>query len=229
MQDVVERDSLPADWERLLAAERHVQHLVPGSVLGGTAVAPHVSHRFSADGDHVLEDLRERFDEVLARLEAAAGWETTRVQRPLLILGQMEGMLTGIRQLRRSRPLETEMVAGLCVPTLAEMARIKAWLLATRHTVRDYLDLVVLLERLGEPAVCAALRPLDELYPQSTGASVLTEVAERLAAAAPGDKGSVELATYKGLETPWNDWNELARAGRRWATVVARTAMEQGG
>jgi len=34
--------------------------------------------------------------------------------------------------------------------TLAEMARIKAWLLATRHTVRDYLDTIVLLERLGE-------------------------------------------------------------------------------
>jgi hypothetical protein len=31
-----------------------------------------------------------------------------------------------------------------------EMARIKAWLLATRYTVRDYLDTVVLFERLGE-------------------------------------------------------------------------------
>ena len=29
---------------------------------------------------------------------------------------------------------------GLVVPTVAEMARIKAWMLATRHTVRDYLD-----------------------------------------------------------------------------------------
>jgi hypothetical protein len=58
--------------------------------------------------------------------------------------------MTGIRQLRRTRPLETEVVAGLRVPTLAEMARVKAWLLATRHTVRDYLDTVVLLERLGE-------------------------------------------------------------------------------
>jgi len=41
-------------------------------------------------------------------------------------------------------------------PTLAEMARIKAWLLETRHTVRDYLDTVVLLERLSEAAVPAA-------------------------------------------------------------------------
>jgi len=49
------------DWERLLAAERHLQALVPGTVLvGGTA------------------------DEVLADLEAAAGWETSRVRRPVL-------------------------------------------------------------------------------------------------------------------------------------------------
>ena len=36
-----QNDELP-DWERLLAAERHLQHLVPGAVLvGGTAAAIH--------------------------------------------------------------------------------------------------------------------------------------------------------------------------------------------
>ena len=51
------------DWERLLAAERHLQHLLPGAILvGGSAAAVHVGHRVSMDGDHVLEDLRERFD-----------------------------------------------------------------------------------------------------------------------------------------------------------------------
>ena len=72
------------------------------------------------------------------------------MQRPVLILGRLTGVLTGIRQLRRTRPLETEEIGGLRVPTLGEMLRIKAWLLATRHTVRDYLDTVVLCERLGE-------------------------------------------------------------------------------
>ncbi|TMA61226.1 MAG: hypothetical protein E6J68_16680 [Deltaproteobacteria bacterium] len=57
----------------------------------------------SLDGDHVLEDLRSRFDEVLAALEAAAGWRTERIQRPVLILGELHGVLTGIRQLRRTR------------------------------------------------------------------------------------------------------------------------------
>ena len=154
-------------WEDLLAAERHLQALVQGSVLvGGTAAALHAGHRVSFDGDHVVEDLRDRFDEVLADLEAVAGWQTSRVRRPVLILGQLNGVLTGIRQLRRVQPLETEEIAGLRVPTLAEMARIKAWLLATRFTTRDYLDAVVLFECLGEEGTREALRNLDEIYPQ---------------------------------------------------------------
>lgn len=218
--------SLP-EWEQLLAAERHLQHLVPGTVLvGGTAAAIHVGHRVSLDGDHVLQDLRDRFDEVLRSLEAAAGWETERVQRPVLILGQLDGILTGIRQLRRTQPLETEEISGLRVPTLGEMARIKAWLLATRHTVRDYLDTVVLFERLGDAGVRAALSTFDQLYRQATATSPLTEVAERLAAAAPPDLAAIDLPSYRGLRPPWNDWAHLVARGRHWATVIARLALE---
>jgi hypothetical protein len=221
-------DDLP-DWERLLAAERHLQALVPGTVLvGGTAAALHAAHRKSLDGDHVLDDLRPRFEEVLARLEAVAGWQTARVQRPTVILGRLDGIMTGIRQLRRSRPLETEIVAGLKVPTLPEMARIKAWLLATRHTVRDYLDTVVLLERLGDPAAGDAFRTFDELYVQPGGASPLVEVAERLGAASPSDAPEVDLSTYKDLIAPWNDWSHLAARGRHWATVVSAMTLDKG-
>lgn len=215
------------EWERLLAAERHVQMLVSGTVLvGGSAAALHAGHRVSLDGDHVLQDLKDRFDEVLAALESAAGWQTERVQRPVLILGAMSGILTGIRQLRRTRSLETEVVSGLCVPTLAEMARIKAWLLATRHTVRDYLDTVVLCERLDEAGVVAAFRPFDEIYRQPGGASPLAEVAERLAAAAPHDHAVIDLRSYRGLRDPWNAWTYLVTRGRHWAPVLARTVLE---
>lgn len=177
------------------------------------------------DADHVLADLRDRFDEVLAALEAAAGWQTERVQRPVLILGQLDGILTGIRQLRRTRPLETEEIAGLRVPTLAEMARIKAWLLVTRHMVRDYLDSVVLFERLGEDGVAAAMQPFDEIYAQPSGTSPLAEVAERLAAAAPRDIADINLKQYRALRPPWNDWEHLTRRGRYWAQHVARAAL----
>ncbi len=213
------------DWERLLAAERHLQALLPGSVLvGGTAAALHAGHRISLDGDHVLVDLRPRFDTVLAELEDAAGWHTARVVRPVLILGSLDGIPTGIRQLRRSAPLETEELAGLRVPTLAEAARIKAWLLATRHTTRDYLDTVVLLERLGDRAT-AALGSLDTLYPQQSGASVRAEVIDRLARAAPGDLPEVDLATYRGLVTPWNDWRHVCTRGREWAARLAAALL----
>lgn len=214
------------DWERLLAAERHLQHLVPGAVLvGGTAASLHAAHRVSLDGDHVVEDLRARFDEVVAALEAEAGWQTRRVQWPVQILGRLEGVPTGVRQLRRVRPLETEIIAGLRVPTLAEMARVKAWMLVTRYTVRDYLDTVVLLERLGD-LTAAALAPLDELYPQSTGASPLAETVQRLMEAAPTDAPEIDLATYRGLVAPWNDWGHVATRGRHWASVLARVVLE---
>lgn len=217
-----QQENLP-DWERLLAAERHVQHLVPGTVLvGGTAAALHAAHRRSMDGDHVLEDLRARFDEV------AAGWQTARVQRPVLILGQMQGVLTGIRQLRRSEPLEVERVDGLTVPTLPEMARIKGWLLTTRYTVRDYLDTVVLCERLGEQATKAAFARFDPLYRQPTGASPLAELVERLSAAKPPDEANVDLANYRGLVAPWTDWGHVTTRGRVFAGVLTRLLLEPG-
>ncbi len=175
---------------------------------------------------HGRHDLRDRFDEVLATLESVAGWQTERIQKPVLILGQLDGILTGIRQLRRTKPLETELVEGLRVPTLGEMARIKAWLLATRDTVRDYLDTVVLFERLGEEGTVSALRSFDEIYRQDNGASPLAEVSERLAAAKPKDMADIDLNTYRGLHQPWNDWNHIRQCGRRWATVVARIVLE---
>jgi len=225
---MVTTEELP-DWERLLAAERHLQALVPGTVLvGGTAAALHAGHRRSIDADHVLADLRSRFDEVLSALEAAAGWQTSRVQRPVVILGRLEGVMTGIRQLRRTRPLETEIISGLRVPTLSEMARIKAWLLVTRLTVRDYLDSVVLLERLGEERAVEAFAAFDEIYAQDSGASPSVEAVERLASAHPTDAPDVDLRTYKDLVAPWNDWSHVAARGRYWAQVLGRGRLAGG-
>jgi hypothetical protein len=99
--------SLP-DWEQVLSAAARLQQLLPDAVLvGGTASAIHAKHRFSRDADHVLTGLREHFDEILAQLESVAGWKTARVQRPVQILGSLDGIETGIRQLIREQPLES--------------------------------------------------------------------------------------------------------------------------
>jgi hypothetical protein len=71
----------------------------------------------------------------------------------------------------------------------------------------------------------SALRDFDELYAQATGASVLAEVADRLAAAVPGDAKRIDLSSYRGLQAPWNDWNYLVERGRSFAAIVARIAL----
>lgn len=164
---------------------------------------------------------------VCAMSPPATDWERLLAaeRRPVLILGSLDGFQTGVRQLRRVAPLEVEVLAGLRVPTLPEMARIKAWLLVTRNTVRDYLDVVVLLVRLGDEGAVDALRPLDRLYPQDSGASVRAEFIERLATAAPGDLADVDLRAYKGLVSPWTDWTHVAAHGARLSAVLAASAL----
>ncbi len=97
------------EWDRVLSAAAHLQRIFPDAVLvGGTASALAAKHRVSLDADHVLSDLRKKFDRVMADLESVAGWRTARVQRPVLILGSLDGIETGIRQLIRDSPLETK-------------------------------------------------------------------------------------------------------------------------
>ncbi|MGH9360748.1 MAG: hypothetical protein ACRD2T_02440 [Thermoanaerobaculia bacterium] len=115
-----------------------------------------------------------------------------------------------------------EVIDGLSVPTLPELARIKSWLLLTRDAVRDYLDTVVLLEKIGDSGLQAALQPLEDIYGRGPGAGPpLAELADRLAAARPADKTSVELRTYKGVVPPWDDWGHLQGRGRLWAGRIA--------
>ena len=211
------------EWERLLSAERHLQALVPGSVLvGGTAAALHAGHRRSLDGDHVLEDLRPRFEDVLATLEAAAGWQTARVQRPVTILGRLDGVMTGIRQLRRTRPLETELISGLRVPTLAEMARVKAWLLATRHTVRDYLDTVVPARAPGRRGRARRpSHPFDEIYRQEAGRRPSSRWSS---ASRPRLRPTRPRSTWAATRASWPPGTTGVTSparGRHWAGVLA--------
>lgn len=202
------------DWERVLSAAAHLQRLLPDAVLvGGTAAARHADHRRSRDADHVLTDLRPRFDRVLADLESVAGLVTARVNRPVLILVSLDGIETGIRQLIRKEPLETVQVQHLgqtiTLPSEAEMLRIKAALILKCNATRDYLDFAALAARLGPPLTLAALAKFDELYPQPNGESALQQLQIQLATPLPYDLNTTTLPEYKHLDPRWHDWERI--------------------
>jgi hypothetical protein len=192
------------EWEQLLSAAAHLQEILPDATLvGGTAVAIFAKHRLSRDADHVLPDLRHRFDEVLAELEAVAGWRTARVKRPVLILGSLDGIETGVRQMIREQPLETQEVAigdvRLVVPTEEELLRIKGVLILRRNATRDYLDFAALSERIGPARVNEALAPLDQLYPQTSGESSLQQLQVQLANPMPYDLDNTSKKSARPL------------------------------
>ncbi len=85
---------------------------------------------------------------------------------------------------------------------------------------------MVLCERLGETGVAQAMRSFDAIYRQPSPVSPLTEVVERLAAAAPSDAREVDLQGYRALQPPWTDWTHVAVRGRHWAQVMARVVLE---
>lgn len=213
------------DWELVLSSAARLQRILPDAVLvGGTASAIHAEHRFSRDADHVLTDLRRRFDAVLAQLESVAGWKTARVQRPVQILGSLDGIETGVRQLIRDEPLETTVVtyraAQITVPTKGEILRIKGVLILKRNATRDYLDFVALADRIGDESVACALQPFDRLYPQENGESPLQQLQVQLANALPYDLEETELSEYKNLDPRWHDWQAVKATCRHLATMI---------
>ena len=213
------------DWELVLSSAARLQQILPDAVLvGGTASAIHAEHRFSRDADHVLTDLRSRYDEILAQLESVAGWKTARVQRPVQILGSLDGIETGVRQLIRDQPLETETVSfdtgTITVPTLAEILRIKGVLILKRNATRDYLDFVALANRMGDDQIAQALRSFDTLYRQGNQESPLQQLQIQLANPLPYDLEETELSEYKNLDSRWHDWSHVKVICAHVATVI---------
>jgi hypothetical protein len=218
----------------VLASAARLQELVPGAVLvGGSAAAYHAGHRLSFDHDHVVADLATRFETVLETLEALNDWSTARLAGGRLILGELGGIETGIRQMIRQRPLEVEEVAlgdrRLRVPTLEEMLRIKAWLVVSRNQTRDYLDAAALSDRLGITAAARVLARIDEYYGELNGRpeTVATQVARQFGDPQPADPSVTgRLDAYKRLDARWHDWATVVEALRELAVAMLRDDPE---
>lgn len=191
-------------WEEVLASLARFQTILPDTpVAGRPAAALYAKHRFSFDHDHVLPDLPDRFDTVLAQLEAIARWATARIQRPVLILGSLDGVQTGVRQLRRSRPLETTVMhvgnVDVTLPTLPEVLRIKAFLCLERNAARDYRDVAARASHMGIVAAAQALWSMGELYPQKNGDACMHALPADASAAAR--HAQARLRTWRDART----------------------------
>lgn len=204
----------------VFASAAKLQKLVPDAVLvGGSAAVLYAGHRESFDHDHVLQDLVNRYESVVEAVEASEGWATSvRASKPpLTLMGSLDGVEAGLRQLRRTRPLETVKVevapeSVVVAPTEEEILRIKAYLVVQRNAVRDYLDVVALSDHLGRENSVAGLRDIDSYYSDRSekNESVLTSLIASLADPKPlDDEVITELPRYKGLASEYQDWSTI--------------------
>lgn len=216
-----QREKLPAGLLAVLESAARLQQVVPDAVLvGGTVSAAYAGHRLSFDHDHVL-DLKGRYEAILDAVEATDGWATSvRASKPpMTIMGKLGGIEAGLRQLRRTVPLQTQMLTlpsghQVQVPTVDEALRVKAYLVVQRNYVRDYLDVAALADLIGLPEAARVLGRIDDFYADRSndGESVATEVTARLARPEPRDTRTIaELPRYKALTPRWQDWAEVRR------------------
>ncbi|MGF1647052.1 MAG: hypothetical protein ACFCVF_09055 [Kineosporiaceae bacterium] len=213
----------------VLDSAARLQELVPDAVLvGDSAAALYAGHRDSFDHDHVLTDLRDRFDLVLDALESEGEWVTNRVRPGKLILGRLGDVEAGVRQLIRRRPLETTRVTlptgrSLRVPTADETLRVKAFLVVRRNQTRDYLDVAALADRYSAGHAAGVLSGLDDYCADQHGAGpgVAAQVARQLGDPRPSDSSvTTQLGAYRNLAPRWTDWDEVRKVCRTLAAAM---------
>ncbi len=214
----------------VLESASHLQRLVPGAVLvGGTAAILYADHRESRDHDHVVSDLADRFEMVLEAVEEDEGWATNRVAPGKVILGNLDGIEAGVRQMLRKTPLEVTAVTvpsggEVTVPTVEETLRIKAFLIVRRNQTRDYLDLAALSDHIGVERAADVLSDIDTYYADQNddGEGVASQLVRQLSEPRPADRSVIEqLPSYRRLRKRWSDWGAVTDV---LAAVAARMA-----
>ncbi len=224
------------DLLAVLESASRLQQKVPDAVLvGGSAAALYAGHRDSYDHDHVLSDLRDRFDVVLEALESVGEWVTNRVVPGKVILGQLGDIEAGVRQLIRTRPLETTQItlpSGnlLTVPTAEETLRVKGFLIVRRNQTRDYLDVAALADRYGSSEAAVVLARIDDYYQDQHGGGrgVAAQLVRQLADPRPKDASVTrELGEYRNLAVRWTDWGEVRTVCRQLAAGMMEVEVQE--
>jgi hypothetical protein len=222
---------VPPVLAKVIEVGARMNQVVPEAVaLGGAVCALYAQHRLSLDIDFVLENLREQFDEVRDRLLDQPGWLEARIRPPHLILGSLEDVEVGFRQLRRQAPIETQQVptakGPLTIPTFEEMLRIKALLAYERDAVRDFVDFAELAARRPRESVVGTLLSLDEKMGWERQPAVMLEVIKTLVECEPRDLQAQAFETFRFLEPRLKSWPEVKAVcqdiGRRLAEKAIR-------
>lgn len=221
-------------WQMVLNAAVASQQIIPEAIaVGGTAAALYAHHRLSVDTDHLLLNLKDRFDAVRELLEETEKWKTARVQSPVLILGALQGVEIGFRQSRRSSPIETKLLetpsGSLRVPTLDELIGMKAYLAYSRRATRDFLDFAALSALVAKEEVLATLLRSQQRYGELQMKSVALDIARSLSDPQPYDLDEVDLTTYKGIQPPWNHWDHVASQCRLLGKKFGEALIKQRG
>jgi hypothetical protein len=164
-----------------------------------------------------LADLVDRFEMVLEAVEEDQGWATNRVTPGKVILGNLDGIEAGVRQMIRKVPLEVAEVTvpsgdEVTVPTIEETLRIKAFLIVRRNQTRDYLDLAALADQIGLDRAAQTLTEIDEYYADQhgDGKGVASQLIRQLADPQPADASVTDqLSSYRRLKKRWSDWGAV--------------------
>lgn len=224
-------DERDRQFVALLESAAHLQRLVPGAVLvGGSAAILYADHRESRDHDHVVADLADRFEMVLEAIEEDKGWATNRVTPGKVILGNLDGIEAGVRQMIRKTPLEVTTVSvpsgeEVTVPTIEETLRIKAFLIVRRNQTRDYLDLAAISESLGLERTAKVLDQIDDYYADQHGEGdgVASQLVRQLSDPQPADSAVTEqLSSYRRLSKRWSGWSAVTEILSEVATNMLR-------
>jgi len=216
--------------EKVLDQAARLQSLVPDAVLvGGSAAFVYANHRYSFDHDHIIADLQERFDLILESLERESDWVTNRVVYGKIILGELGGIETGIRQLIRKKALEFQTIQidkySLNVPTIEEITRIKSFLIVKRNQMRDYLDFAALSDKIGSIESAKIIENIDDYYSDNfpNEKPVLSQLLRQLSNPMPKDFRNIDnLPNYKGNVDKWKDWDFIVEICKN----VAQKAMD---
>jgi hypothetical protein len=164
---------------------------------------------------------------VLEAVEEDEGWATNRVTPGKVVLGNLDGIEAGVRQMIRRVPLEVTTVVlpsggEVTVPTAEEALRIKAFLIIRRNQTRDYLDLAALSEYLGLNRAAETLARMDDYYADQheAGDGVASQLVRQLSDPRPADIAvTKQLSSYRRLRKRWSDWSAVTET---LAEVAAR-------